>query len=365
MLVLAMLVAATSTSSAQAATARVPLGTATSFAVLAGSTITNTGSTVINGDLGLHPGTSVTGFPPGTVNGATHINNGVAQQAKADLVTAYNDAASRSATATLPPDAGGLTLTSGVYRTGGVATLGLTGNLTLDGQGDANAVFIFQVASSLTTATDSRVTLINGAQSCNVYWQLGESGTFGTRTAFKGNVLAMTSISLDDAVVVDGRLLARNGAVTLINDTVTRAGCAAGTGDNVAGDGGTGGAAPGTGGSGGGTAPGATGGPVVRIFGLPPVVRMTPNPDCTVRDFRARIRLRDIHGIRRATVYLDGKVIKRTTRARFSIAIHLRGLSVGNHTIKVVARDKLNNRSITRRRFGRCTLGLAAPSFTG
>lgn len=209
------------------AQAPVGLGTAEPFAVLAGSTITNTGPSVINGDLGLDPGTEVTGFPPGTVNGARHVNNAVARQAKVDLVTAYNDAAGRPFTATLPPDVGGRILTPGVYRTGSVPSLGLTGPLTLDAQGNPNAVFIFQIESTLTTATDSRVNLINGAQACNVFWQVGSSATLGTRTAFKGNILALTSISVNDAVTVDGRLLARNGAVTLINDTVTRARCAA------------------------------------------------------------------------------------------------------------------------------------------
>ena len=160
LLSLAPLVALVLASSAQAQATPVSLGTADSFAILAGSTITNTGPSVINGDLGLHPGTSVTGFPPGTVNGAQHVNNAVAQQAQTELTTAYNDAAGRPLTASLPPDAGGRTLTAGVYRTGGVPSLGLTGNLTLDAQGDPNAVFIFQIASTLTTATDSSVSLI-------------------------------------------------------------------------------------------------------------------------------------------------------------------------------------------------------------
>ena len=129
-------------------------------------------------------------------------------------------------TAATPPDVGGRTLTAGIYRTGSVASLGLTGTLTLDAEGDPDAVFIFQIESTLVTATDSSVSLANGAQACNVYWQVGSSATLGTRTAFKGTILALTSISLNDAVVVRGRLLARNGAVTLINDTVTRSQCA-------------------------------------------------------------------------------------------------------------------------------------------
>src|SRR5688500_11538098 len=195
------------------------LGTADAFVVLGGSTVTNTGSSVLNGDLGLYPGTSVTGFPPGTVNGATHINNAVAQQAKSDLTTAYDDAAGRPSTGALAPDAGGQTLMPGVYKTGGVASLGLTGNLTLDAAGDPAAVFIFQIESTLTTATDSSVTLINGGQACNVFWQVGSSATLGTRTSFIGTILALTSISVNNAATVDGGLMARNGAVTLATDT--------------------------------------------------------------------------------------------------------------------------------------------------
>ena len=153
LLLLALLVALVLPSTAQAGPPPVLLGTADSFAVLGGSTITNTGNSVINGDLGLHPGTSVTGFPPGTVNGAQHVTDAVAQQAKTDLTTAYQDAAGRPFSATSPPDVGGRTLTAGVYRTGSVASLGLTGNLTLDAQGDPRAVFIFQIESTLTTAS--------------------------------------------------------------------------------------------------------------------------------------------------------------------------------------------------------------------
>ena len=216
-------------STAQAGATAVSLGAADGFSILAGTTITNTGPTVINGELGLHPGPAVVGFPPGTVNGAQHVGDTAAQQAKSDLTTAYNDAAGRPASATPPPDIGGRTLTAGVYRTGADPALGLTGRVTLDAQGDPNAVFIFQVASTLITATDSSVSLVNGAQACNVFWQVGSSATLGTRTAFQGNVMALTSISVSDGARVDGRLLARNGAVTLINDTVTRSRCAAGT----------------------------------------------------------------------------------------------------------------------------------------
>ena len=251
---LAFAVPALLAGTAQAASAPVSLGTADSFAVLAGTTITNAGPTVINGNLGLQPGSAVVGFPPGTVNGAKHVSDAVSQQAATDLTTAYNDAAARPFGATLPADVGGRTLPGGVYRTGAVASLGLTGRVKLDAQGDPRAVFIFQIASTLITATDSSVRLVNGAQACNVFWQVGSSATLGTRTAFEGNILASTSISANDDVTVNGRLLARTGAVTLLNDTVTRSRCATATGP---GSGAGPGADPGT-----GTAPPA---PDVRL----------------------------------------------------------------------------------------------------
>jgi hypothetical protein len=233
-------------STALAAQPPVGLGTADSFAVLAGQTVTNTGPTTINGDLGVMPGSAIPGFPPGKVNGAIHAADAVALQAQSDLTTAYNDAAGRTPPALLSADLGGLTLTAGAYRAPG--TLGLTGALTLDAQGDPNAVFIFQAASTLITASASRVNLINGAQPCNVFWQVGSSATFGTTSAFVGNVMALTSISLNNGVTLQGRALARNGSVTLINDTISAAHCAPGT---TGGDGGTDGGPGGPGGPGG------------------------------------------------------------------------------------------------------------------
>ncbi|WP_234316302.1 ice-binding family protein, partial [Streptomyces sp. NRRL S-104] len=202
------------------------LGTATNYAVLAGSTVTNTGPTVINGDLGLHPGTSVTGFPPGVVNGTQHITDAAAAQAKSDLVIAYNDAASRGPGTATPADIGGQTLAPGVYTAS--STLNLTGTVTLDGQNNPEAVFIFQIPSTLITAPASVVALINGANACNVFWQVGSSATLDTNTQFKGNILALTSITLNSGAVLEGRALARNGAVTLDTNTITRAACAVG-----------------------------------------------------------------------------------------------------------------------------------------
>jgi hypothetical protein len=201
-------------------------GTASGFAVLGGSTVTNTGSTVITGDLGLSPGTAISGFPPGTVNGTIHQTDAVASQAQKDLVTAYDDAAGRTSTATVSADLGGQTLTSGVYK--GAPSLHLTGSLTLDGQGDENAVFIFQApASTLITASASRVVLIGGAQACNIVWQVGSSATLGTGSFFKGNILALQSITVNNGTTVDGSTLARNAAVTLDDNTISRASCSA------------------------------------------------------------------------------------------------------------------------------------------
>ncbi len=205
---------------ASAATLSVPLGTAANFGVLGGSTVTNTGPTIINGDLGLSPGSSVTGFPPGQLNGTQDVADAVAAEAKADLATAYDDAASRTTTATVPVELGGTTKDAGVYDSA-AGTFGITGTLTLDAQGDPDAVFIFKAASTLITASASDVVLVNGAQSSHVYWQVGSSATLGTGSRLRGTVLALTSITVTTGTTVDGRVLARNGAVTLDTDTIT------------------------------------------------------------------------------------------------------------------------------------------------
>jgi hypothetical protein len=210
-------------SSASAAEANVGLGTATSFAVLAGSTVTNTGPSTVAGDLGVSPGTAVTGFPPGQVSdGTIHAADAVAANAQADVTTAYNDAAGRSSTGAITADLAGQTLVGGVY-TG--PTLDLTGTLTLDAEGDPEAVFIFQAGSTLITGSGSSVALINGASACNVIWQVGSSATLGTNSDLMGTVLALTSITLDTGAEVSGRVLARNGAVTLDSNTITRPIC--------------------------------------------------------------------------------------------------------------------------------------------
>jgi len=204
----------------------VDLGTVGNFAVLAGSTLTNTGSSVITGNLGLSPGTSVTGFPPGTISGIQYVANSTAVQAQTDLTTAYNNAAGQTPVSTVPTELGGTTKTAGVYDSA-AGTFGITGTLTLDAQGNSNAVFIFKTASTLITAGASNVSLVNGAQACNVFWQVGSSATLGANSTFKGNILALTSATLTTGANVEGRVLARNGAVTLDTNTVTKATCAA------------------------------------------------------------------------------------------------------------------------------------------
>jgi hypothetical protein len=206
----------------------VGLGTAAPFVVLSGAGVTNTGPSVLNGDLGVSPGTSLSGFGlPAVVNGATHANDAVASQAEADLTTAYDVAAGQPVAPgneLTGVDLGGLTLGPGAY--GYSSSAQLTGQLTLDAHGNPNAQFVFVIGTTLTTATASSVILTDGASPCNVYWKVGSSATLGTSTAFEGNLLALTSVSLNDSATVLGRVLARNGEVTLINDVLTAPQCA-------------------------------------------------------------------------------------------------------------------------------------------
>jgi HD-GYP domain-containing protein (c-di-GMP phosphodiesterase class II) len=199
----------------------VSLGSAANFAVLAGSTITNTGATSITGSVGLSPGTAVTGFLGGLLDVTVYADNLVASQAMTDLGGAYDDAAGRPSTNTIPVELGGTTQTPGVYESV-AGSFGITGTVTLDAKGDPGAVFIFKTASTLITASGSRVKLINGAQAANVFWQVGSSATLGTYSVLRGNVMALASITVTTGTTVDGRMLARTGAVTLDSDTITR-----------------------------------------------------------------------------------------------------------------------------------------------
>jgi hypothetical protein len=209
---------------AGAAATAVPLGAAQSFSVLAGAGITNTGPTRVSGDLGTFPTTSVSGLASLTVGGTNHGGDAVTQRAKTDLVAAYTTAAGEGPTSPIAGDLVGRTLVAGVYNS--ASSIGLSGAVTLNGEGNPNAVFVFQAGSSLTTASGSRIVLINGAQACNVFWKVGSSATLGTGSAFVGSVIALTSITVTTGVSVDGRVLARNGAVTLDTDTITSSSCA-------------------------------------------------------------------------------------------------------------------------------------------
>lgn len=203
--------------------ATVPLAGLSNLAVLAGASITNTGATNITGDMGLSPGTSIGGFPPGILNGTIHINDAIANQAKLDLVAAYNNAAGRTATdmLTVSGNLGGLTLTPGLYKSTSSLSLS-SGNLTFDAKGNSDAVFIIQIASSLTTTSGRKVILSGGAKASNIFWQVGSSATFGTTTIFKGNVMAMQSITFNTGATLDGRALARNGNVTMAGNTIVK-----------------------------------------------------------------------------------------------------------------------------------------------
>ena len=202
----------------------IDLGTSADFSVLGGTTVTNSGGSVLAGSVGVSPGTAITGFPPGT---AATIQAGTqeAANAQAALTAAYLDALNRPLNETVTADLTGLTLVGGVYAGPDKSPLSLPGTLTLDGEGNPNSVFIFQTNSTLITGPGSTVSLINGAQPCNVFWQVGSSATLDTGSTFVGNILALTSISVADSVTVQGRALARNGAVTLLNDTFTQVGC--------------------------------------------------------------------------------------------------------------------------------------------
>jgi hypothetical protein len=205
---------------ATAGQAPVPLGSAASFGVLAATAVTSIGGTTITGDLGVSPGNIVSGAP--TVNGTLHLGDPLAAQAQADLLIAYNDAAGRTLDAVLKTgNLGGQTLAPGLYKSSSSLEIS-AGNLTLDAQGDPNAVFIFQMASTLVTSVGRQVILSGGAQAGNVFWQVGGSATIGGSSVFKGNILAYTSITMDtSATVPGGRLLAMHGAVALDANAIT------------------------------------------------------------------------------------------------------------------------------------------------
>ncbi len=209
-----------------AAATQVNLGTVDNFSVIAGTAVINDdGPTILNGDLGLSPGSELTGFPPGVVNGTRHVAEAIAEQAKVDLTTAYNDAVAQTPVTTIPAELGRTTVTPGIYDSL-EGYFRITGTLTLDAQGNPDAIFIFKAGSTLTTTGASHVTLINGAQACNIFWQLGDRAIIGTNSVFEGNVLALNSAVLSTGANVEGGIFALNGAVTLDSDTITKTYCA-------------------------------------------------------------------------------------------------------------------------------------------
>jgi hypothetical protein len=340
---------------AAAHAAPVNLATVAPFVVLGGATVTNTGPSVLNGDLGVAPGTALPGFGlPAVVNGATHANDAVANQAQADLTTAYDVAAAEPMTADLSgTNLGNRTLTAGAYRY--TSSAQLTGALTLDAQGDPNAQFVFQVASALTTASASSVVLINGASPCNVFWQVGTSATLGSTTAFQGNLMALASISLNNAATVVGRVLARNGQVSLINNVLTASACATASTTTTT----PGTTAPGTttttGGPSAGTGqgqpatqprlPGRNGTALLRrtsiLRGTP--LQAIPPGGCTA-GFRAAVRGRLIA---RVVFSLDGRRIRTRVRSPFQVVVRALPGAAHKVTARVTFKDTTRARTLT------------------
>jgi hypothetical protein len=211
------------TATAACQTSQVPLGSAATFDVLAGTTVTNTGPTVITGgNLGLSPGSAVTGFPPGklTLPAVMQVTDPAAAQGQLDLTTAYIYTAGLPGGMSLPGEMSGLTFAPGLYKTSSAVKLS-AGNVTLDGQGNVNAVFIFQVGSTLTTIGSTQVVLAGGAQAKNVFWQVSSSATLGTNSIFQGTIMALQSITLDTGATLNGRALARNAEVALDSNPIT------------------------------------------------------------------------------------------------------------------------------------------------
>ena len=352
---------------AAAQAAPVNLATVSPFVALGGAAVTNTGPSVLDGSLGVAPGTALVGFGlPATVNGATHNNNGVAQQAQADLITAYDAAAGQPVLAgndLTGTNLGNRTLTAAAYRY--TSSAQLTGVLTLDGQGDPDAQFVFQIASALTTAPASSVALINGASPCNVFWQVGSSATLDTTTAFQGNLMALTSISLNDAAMVRGRVLARNGQISLINNVLDASMCGARAATTPAtGTAATPGTGPGTGiGPGTGTVPGritTTAAPASSTTtprggrGTARIGRRTRST-CT-SGFYARVRGRQI---KRVVFSLDGTRIAKRVAGPFHVYVPARQ---GSHRLRALVVFKDGTRARTfNMRYRVCAAALRNP----
>jgi hypothetical protein len=373
---------------AAAQAAPVGLGTAGPFVVLGGTTVTNTGPSVLNGDLGVSPGTELEGFGlPAVVNGATHATDEVAAKAQLDLTTAYDVAAGQPV---LPAndlsgtDLGERKLAPGTYRYNAAALL--TGALTLDAEGDPNAEFVFQIGSQLTTESASSVLLVNGASPCNVYWQVGSSADLGTTTAFQGSLMALTSISLKNGATVLGRMLARNGQVSLINNVLTRPLCATGSTPPPSEETPGGPGAPGGPGTVSPSAPGTTGSAAAPSSGsaatpgrtLPgrraevprparngrAIVRPVPREVCT-EGFRVAVSGKMIE---RVVFSLDGRSIGARTGSPFAMSMRA---APGDHRVRVriTFKDATRAKTVTVP-YEACAAALLSPpggpsTFTG
>lgn len=356
---------------AVASASAVNLGTASPFVVLGGSTVTNTGPSVLNGDLGVAPGTALVGFGlPAVVNGATHDDEAVAGQAQSDVTTAYNVAASQpvpAGNALTGQDLGGLTLTAGAY--GFSSSAQLTGQLTLDAAGNPNAQFVFEIASTLTTASGSSIRLINGASPCNVYWQVGSSATLGTTTAFEGNVMAKTSITLNDAATVQGRLFASTGAITLDNNVVNASRCGTSTAPPVP-------AAPvptppapnlpGQTGPG-GQLPSARHAKLPTRKGTARLKRSRPSTTTSCNDgFTATVRG---HQIKRVVFRLDGRWLAARMGSPFRVHVPAAFASTGHLKARVTFKDATRARTLSMT-YKACAAAVVRPlpapsTFTG
>jgi hypothetical protein len=326
---------------AAALAAPVNLATAGPFVALAGTTVTNTGPSVLNGDVGVAPGTALTGFGfPAVVNGATHANDGVASQAQSDLTNAYNVAAGQPVA---PADdlsgtnLGSRKLGPGAYRYTSEALL--TGALTLDAEGDPNAQFVFEIGSALTTASASSIVLVNGASPCNVYWQVGSSASLGTTTAFEGNLMALTSISLKNGASVVGRMLARNGQISLIDNVLTKPLCAT---ESTTPSSGASHKGKGTGAGSNGAGHGGRGKNGRATRNGTAVVRPSPRQACT-SGFRATV---SGHMIKRVVFSLDGKPVASRTSSPFAVSVRA---APGAHLVsaRVTFKDATHAKTMT------------------
>jgi hypothetical protein len=345
---------------AVASASAVNLGTSSTFAVLGGSTVTNTGPSVLNGDLGVSPGTSLTGFGlPAVVNGATHDNDAVAAGAQSDVTTAYNVAAGQPVSGghnLTGKDLGGLMLGAGAYKFASSAQL--TGQLTLDAAGNPNAQFVFEIGTTLTTASASSVRLINGASPCNVYWQVGSSATLGTTTAFAGNVMANASVTANNAATVQGRLLASTGAVTLHNNVIDRSMCATSTTP-------TPGSAP-TAGAG-AQPPNASRSTIPTRKGSARLTHSRPGRLTPCNDgFTATVRGREI---RRVVFSLDGRLLASRIGSPFRVHVPAAFAGSGHLKARVTFKDATRPRTLALR-YRACAAALVRPrrapsTFTG